>query len=649
MAKGKKLTSTGEVDTVEYKFPTVKAELVGESIASQSPARLSTSSSFSGSIATRFPHLNSIELPYQNNGGAITICDSILLCQKAYTRVPIYKNSIDMMSELANAEVYLTKGNKESQEFTKAWFKRINLWKLKDQYFRECFRSGNLFFYRIDGKISGLKNKTESEIPLRYILLNPANIAVLNDINFENATYFRILTQTEVNLLKNSSNQDDKEVYKNLPDAIKNYFDGVSKPELRPIDKTKLHTIFYKKQDYEPFAVPMGFSVMDSIELKMAMQKADSCIARTVEYIILLVTMGAKKEDGGINPENFNMLKQAFKTEKLGRVLVADYTTKAEFIIPDLNKVMGKEKYAVVNDDIANGLMNIFFGENKYANMMGKLKVFVEKLNDAQELFINEFLAPEVKRVNQLAGFKNYPIPRFKKITLDDPTNLMRVYAQLLQMGILTPKDGVEAMERGELPDFEDVLSNQKDYREDRDKGLFEPLLGGPYSTEKMIDVQTKSSIKIQKETAKLQPKKEDPTSVLRTNPKKGAIPDKGGRPPNINTKQSKKTITPIGASIEESFSTMKLIEVTAKYSELEEKIAEIGESKGIELGGEIIDIIAKSICENEPSDLWFEKIEKYIESPEPPNLHNIADIQEIELEYGIDNKLARLLFHCKI
>ena len=32
--------------------------------------------------------------------------------------------------------------------------KKIGIWKLKDQYFREYYRSGNIFLYRLDGKFS---------------------------------------------------------------------------------------------------------------------------------------------------------------------------------------------------------------------------------------------------------------------------------------------------------------------------------------------------------------------------------------------------------------------------------------------------------------------------------------------------------------
>ena len=64
----------------------------------------------------------------------------------------------------------------------------------------------------------------------------------------------------------------------------------------------------------------------------------------------------------------------------------------------------GEEKYKVVNSDISNGLMNIFWGEEKFANSMVKIKVFLERLNSAREAYLNEFLIPEMERVAKSLG-----------------------------------------------------------------------------------------------------------------------------------------------------------------------------------------------------------------------------------------------------
>jgi len=41
-----------------------------------------------------------------------------------------------------------------------------------------------------------------------------------------------------------------------------------------------------------------------------------------------------------------------FQERSIGRVLFADYTAKAQFVIPDLNQIFGPEKYVNVDQDI---------------------------------------------------------------------------------------------------------------------------------------------------------------------------------------------------------------------------------------------------------------------------------------------------------
>ena len=99
--------------------------------------------------------------------------------------------------------------------------------------------------------------------------------------------------------------------------------------ELNP---EKTSAVFYKKQDYEPLAVPMGFPVLESINAKAEMRKMDMAISRTTHQAILLVTMGAEPEKGGVNQKNLESMQKLFENESVGRVLISDYTTDAKFV-----------------------------------------------------------------------------------------------------------------------------------------------------------------------------------------------------------------------------------------------------------------------------------------------------------------------------
>ena len=106
------------------------------------------------------------------------------------------------------------------------------------------------------------------------------------------------------------------------------------------------------------------------------MKKMDQAIMRTVENVILMITMGTDPEKGGINHHNVKAMQALFANESVGRVLVSDYTTKADFVIPDINKVVGPGKYEVINKDIKEGLQNIILNEDKYNGAQIKARVF---------------------------------------------------------------------------------------------------------------------------------------------------------------------------------------------------------------------------------------------------------------------------------
>ena len=103
---------------------------------------------------------------------------------------------------------------------------------------------------------------------------------------------------------------------------------------------------FYKKQDYEPFAVPMGYPILEDLNAKSELKKMDLAISRTMQQAILLVTMGTEPEKGGINHENLKKMQSLFGNESVGRVLIADYTTKAEFAeVKDSRTIPGELTY----------------------------------------------------------------------------------------------------------------------------------------------------------------------------------------------------------------------------------------------------------------------------------------------------------------
>jgi hypothetical protein len=433
----------------------------------------------------RYKNIDDGLIPFRYSTGVkansnMNIRDAVILCQKCYYNFAIFRNTIDLMTEFSCSNIYFKGGSQKSRDFFSALFKKINLFDFQDKFFREYYRSGNVFIYRFDTKVRdddldkitqtfGLNTSKAASVnlPARYIMLNPSDIQIAGTINFSLGRYYKVLSDYELERLKEPKTDEDKEVLQSLPPETQKLIKQRTVGVLTlPLDRNRLCAVFYKKQDYEPFAVPMGFPVLEDINWKAEMKKMDMAITRTMQQAVLLITMGTDPEKGGVNQKNLEAMQNLFQNQSVGRVLIADYTTKAQFVIPDIGNLIGPEKYEVVDKDIQIGLNNILIGSEKFANTSIKVQVFIERLKQARQTFLNEFLVPEIRRISKDIGFKNYPTPEFDDIDLKDDIQYSRVYTRLVELGVLTPEEGIQAIGTGRLPEPQDSISSQQKFRE---------------------------------------------------------------------------------------------------------------------------------------------------------------------------------------
>lgn len=575
--------------------------------------------------AGSFQNIKGMNLPWDLANGYFSIRDTIDLCARAYTGVSAFRNAIEVAVEFSNLKLHIKCENKSVKKFFEEWFYAIKINKLKEEFFREYYRSGNVFLYKFVGKFGpayyknfqqsfGAKN---NKLPIRYSVLNPVNIFVQSGLTFP-YVYIRLLSTFELERLKHPLTEQDKQVYNSLPDYVKEQIKASNNFPLGiyiPIEPERLRFAFYKKQEYEPLATPMGWSVLPDIEWKLALKKMDMSLARTIEHAILLITNGetVTQYGGGINQTNIARLQALFTNQTIGRVLVADYTTEAKWLIPDIKEILGPEKYKVVNEDIKEGLSSLLTGQDKFATAQIKAKIFIQRLEGGQELFLSEFLMPEIVQICQDMGFRTVPEIKFEKINLQDEAVMNRIYTQLAQLGILTPEQTIEVINNGILPDKDEMETGQREYKQDRDKGLYVPLVGGS---------------------------------------KDGG---QAGRPDGTKgTKQTTKKISPIGTSRgHELFSISKivknmkfsenLIEELSSYLKDKFKIKQLNDKQN-----EIITSFAKVIINSYPSEEWIKSISKTIKNPPKISEKIQEELDNISLGYDVDDWTASILRHSK-
>ena len=575
------------------------------------------------------------------NNSSLDIRDTIVLCQKAYYNFSVFRNTIDLMTEFSMSEIYLTGGSKKARDFFDALCKKINMNSLQSRFFREYYRSGNVFIHRFDANVSkadvtkmtqtfGLNSNASFKLPARYIILNPADIQISGNITFATGEFRKVLTDYELERLRSPRTEEDRQVLESFdPETIKKIKgEGNKKPGYTavtiPLPLDKITAVFYKKQDYEPFSVPMGYPVLEDINWKQEMKKMDMALTRTTNQSILLVTMGAEPEKGGVNQKNLLAMQKLFENESVGRVLISDYTTQAKFVIPDIAGILDPKKYEVVNHDIQMGLNNILLSDEKFANSSIKDQVFMERLNEGRKVFINDFLMPEIKRLSKEMGFKNYPTPHFEDLDLRDNSIYARVYSRLIELGVLTPEEGIQAIESGRMPTFEESVESQEKFKVYKDSGLYEPVLGN-------------------------KPPKEIPTQKAKPVPQQKGRPEGTGRPKETDTKN------PIGLKAEKQtrFSLSRIQEnlnLADKLNlEVEAALRQLHSRKRLnKTQKDIAQQISNIVIHNEEPENWLAKAGRYAAEPVDRNDDRVKEIQSIAYEHQVDDFLAGILYCSK-
>lgn len=591
-------------------------------------------------LTSRFPNLVGQGTLYRRYAdGYIGIQEVVYLCQKAWEEFQLFRNTVETMVEFSSSEIQITEKNVSAKAFCDGWLNAVNMKGFSEQFYRELYRSCNLFIYKINGEIEKKDLKSlrdlsggEVSIPVKYTILNPAQVALEGGVTYDSAVY-KILSPYEIQRLKNPKSETEKSIFKNLDKdiqlQIQNYSEnyGGSKEFLKVALKD-VDSIFYQKQDYEYFAVPLFYGVLDDIELKLEMKNADRQIIRSLDSMLLLLTMGgAKSRDGGElppNPEHMAYMKALFDNKKAQRVLVADYTTKAEYVIPDIEKIIGKDKYEQVNEDIREGLQTVFGGNETFSNSVTKVKIFCERLEKGQNMF-KRWLEDQLHEVCKKMGFSAKPKVKLSKISLEDDAQMFRVYTRMAELGFLTPEELFNATKTGVLPTMDESVKSQRQFKQQKEEDIYFPQIYNN-SSYNPLDAET--------------PTEENAEPSI----------NQRGRPPSKDSGFNEVRTRRVGSV--EQLSIKSLQNVLHKFDDLKENVNKAFTKKYkvkklTDGQKEITKSIALNISKNYELDNWEDAILKVVKDKNViVNDDMQKSIDKISQDFEISDEFMSILIH---
>jgi hypothetical protein len=600
---------------------------------------------FTGSIVQleKYPNIRSGLVPLTELQGNYTVSEAISTCYLAYHNFALLKNAINMLVDFSVSNIHIKTSNQKAKRFFKAWFDAINLNQFMSQFFMEYYRSGNVFIYKFTGKIDDtnfnmLKESYSAKsplVPIRYILLNPMQVYLQRGASYSYG-YVRMLSTYEIERLKNPQTTEDKQMFESFPTDIQNMIKqgGAWRYIFVPLDQSRLYYVFYRKQDYEPLAIPMAFPILNDIEIMLEMKRMDMALIKTMEQVILLVTSGraADQYNQGTGVKHLSALSNIFQNQAIGRVLVADYTTKAQWLIPDVEELLGPKKYERVYQDIKEGLQYMFFGEEKFANASIKVSVFLQSLKEGRRAFLENFLIPEAKKICQAMNFKNLPEFEFEDVKINDEALMNKLYVQMAQLGLLTPEELNTALISNVLPDKTASIENQQEFKDQKDKGLYQPAI--PNNGAQDGDSGGR------------------PPGTKGPAPKAGKTPIGQSKTGNIKVGQSKAELEKEG--VKHGFGATKIAENLIKANSLKDDVEKSFKKKYKikelnEIQAKLSESLALSIIFNEKEESWKESIKAYSKEPKELNKDILKEMIDIAAEYKTDLWIAGILMRSKI
>ena len=239
-------------------------------------------------------------------------------CRKAYEEIGMARNAVDLMADFASEGLQIIHTNKKVQKFLNNWREYSNLDTVINNVFTAGFRDGNVCIYEYHHDIGseivktlreeknkvvkktakGKKGKKvakaakddTSTIPTNFELLNIRQI----DVTGVNYTFGRVLTYTVPNdtkqfIDKQQKSSQEKEVFDLLD---KEYISEVKKAQEIILNRNRYSEVHLKKYDWEKWANPYLFAVLDDLNFKRKMRDMDRSVADSVINAIVIFKLG---------------------------------------------------------------------------------------------------------------------------------------------------------------------------------------------------------------------------------------------------------------------------------------------------------------------------------------------------------------------
>jgi hypothetical protein len=434
---------------------------------------------------------------------------AIAYCMEAYRKIGIVRNVVDLMSDFGSQGIHLVHPNPRIQKEYKKWFDAVGGPERSERFLNHLYRAGNVICKRSMAKL-GPKHKAilmamaqdeklsadididailvpeKRVIPWRYHFLNPNNVEIAGGELAQfvgHQIYVYRVTYKLRRMIEAPQDQYERELVAMIPADIKAAVKAGAQFIKLPDEKLKV--AHYKKDDWQEWADPMLYSILDDLILLEKHKLADLAALDGAISQIRIWTLGDMKE--GIFPTNeaISKLSDILLSNPGGGAfdIIWGPDLKVDSLKTDVHQFLGKEKYEPCLESIYAGLgvPPTLTGSQNAAGMTNNyisLKTLVQRLEYGRMLLTN-FWNEEIELVRKAMPYRLPAKVRFDRMVLSDEAAEKALLIQMWDRNLVSDETMLERF--GEDENVE-LLRNRREKKE-RVRGS-RPTKVGPYHIE---------------------------------------------------------------------------------------------------------------------------------------------------------------------
>ena len=412
------------------------------------------------------PGLTKSDYYYFRPGEAtpVRVKQIIQRAEDIYQRVGLVKNVIDLMGDFASQGVRLVHKNKRIERFYRKWFKKVRGKDRSERFLNNLYKTGNVVINRQTGKlnlkvtnelyksiaapdltINSLEPIVEKrEIPWRYTFIDPVVVDVVAGpiSSFVQQKLFEISLPSPIRKAILAPKTDiERQIVASLPLTI---IEAAKQKKGYALDPSKTLVFHYKKDDWQSWAYPMIYAIMDDITILEKLKLADMSALDGAISNIRIFKLGSLEHKIAPTKAATGKLAQILGNNVGGGTMDLVWGPDIELVESktSVHQFLGEAKYIPHLNSVYAGLgipptLTGTYGAAGTTNNFISLKTLTQRLQYGRDI-LTDFWEEEIAIVQKAMGFRYPAKVEFDKMDLSNEDAEKALLIQLADRNLIS-------------------------------------------------------------------------------------------------------------------------------------------------------------------------------------------------------------------